>query len=97
MKVKLSELKEGEIYPAEGVILIKLGGEVYAYKDECPHAFCTLSTAGMLEGDVLVCTCHYCKFDVRTGRSLTPELTTEPLAKAHVVVRGDEVEVSPGE
>jgi len=93
MRVKISDLREGAITPLDGVILIRLGREVYTYRDECPHAYCTLLTAGVVEGQTLICTCHYCKFDIPTGRSLTPELTTEPLSRVPVRIVGDEVVV----
>jgi len=47
-----------------------------------PPRLLPIHHGGQLEGDVLVCTCHWAKFDLKTGTSLVPELTTEPLTPA---------------
>jgi nitrite reductase/ring-hydroxylating ferredoxin subunit len=67
------------------------GGEVYVYRDECPHAYCNFTTSGLVEGDYVICTCHWCRFDLRTGASLTPELTAEPLKKLRYRIEGNEL------
>ncbi len=92
VRVRIGDLAEGEIYPVPelNAVLVKLGGEVHAFVDQCPHANCNFSLNGAVEGDTLVCICHYGRFDIRTGRSLTPELTGEPLRRIGVRIEGDE-------
>ena len=46
--------------------LYRVGDEVYAMEDSCPHAGFPLSE-GELEGCVIVCKAHGWPFDVRTG------------------------------
>lgn len=46
--------------------LYRVGDEVYAMEDACPHAGFPLSR-GRLEGCVIVCEAHGWPFDVRTG------------------------------
>lgn len=48
------------------VLLVRLGGALYALDDLCNHAGCQLSR-GRLEGGRIVCPCHLMTFDVRTG------------------------------
>jgi nitrite reductase/ring-hydroxylating ferredoxin subunit len=95
MRIKISEIKEGSITPIPGTdcFAVKTGSKIYVYRDQCPHAFCQFTTAGQLEGDVLICTCHWAKFDLKTGASLVPELTTEPLTPAKYKIEGDELMV----
>ena len=45
----------------------------YVIERYCPHRKADLSVFGECEGDVLVCTLHGWKFDLRTGRCLTAE------------------------
>ena len=46
--------------------LFKVGDQVYAMENRCPHQGDPLS-AGDLEGTVIVCAAHGWAFDVRTG------------------------------
>ncbi|MBW2424995.1 MAG: Rieske 2Fe-2S domain-containing protein [Deltaproteobacteria bacterium] len=46
--------------------LYRVGDEVHAMEDACPHAGFPLSE-GSLEGCVIVCRAHGWPFDVRTG------------------------------
>ena len=46
--------------------LFRVGEEVYAMENRCPHAGDPLSE-GLLEGPVVFCRAHGWKFDVRTG------------------------------
>jgi nitrite reductase/ring-hydroxylating ferredoxin subunit len=95
MRIKISEIKEGAITPIPGTdcFAVKMGSEIYVYKDLCPHAYCQFTVAGRLEGDVLICTCHWAKFDLKTGRSLVPELTTAPLTPVKYKIENDELVV----
>ncbi len=49
------------------ILLCNVGGEVYAYGNECPGSNLPLDE-GVLNGTVLVCPWHNCAFDARTGR-----------------------------
>ena len=46
--------------------LFRVGEEIYAMENQCPHAGDPLSE-GELEGAVIVCSAHGWDFDVRTG------------------------------
>jgi nitrite reductase/ring-hydroxylating ferredoxin subunit len=46
-----------------------------------------------VEGDYVICTCHRCRFDLRMGASLTPELTAESLKKLRYRIEGDKLVV----
>lgn len=49
--------------------VFRVGGEVFAIADSCPHSGAPLSN-GRIEGHVVACPAHGLKFDVRTGCSL---------------------------
>jgi 3-phenylpropionate/trans-cinnamate dioxygenase ferredoxin subunit len=46
--------------------LFRVGSEIHAMENRCPHAESPLSE-GTLEGPVIVCAAHGWRFDVRTG------------------------------
>ena len=47
--------------------VFRIGGEVFALDDSCPHAGSSLA-AGQLDGAMIACRGHGLRFDVRTGR-----------------------------
>jgi nitrite reductase/ring-hydroxylating ferredoxin subunit len=63
------------VYPlGVNVLLVRVGGAVYAVSGKWAHMACPLS-GGRLEGYTVVCGCHDWRFDVRTGKFLdAPEL-----------------------
>lgn len=52
---------------AKRILLCNVGGEIYAYGNECPGSTLPLDE-GVVNGVVLVCPWHNCAFDARTGR-----------------------------
>jgi 3-phenylpropionate/trans-cinnamate dioxygenase ferredoxin subunit len=72
---KLPERKPAAVFPLGlPVLLIRLGGIVFALENRCAHLGCPLA-AGKLEGYLLQCPCHDWRFDIRDGRSVdAPEL-----------------------
>jgi len=63
------------VYPlGVNVVLVRVGGVVYAVSGRCAHMACPLFT-GKLDGYTITCPCHDWRFDVRTGQFLdAPEL-----------------------
>jgi Fe-S cluster biogenesis protein NfuA/nitrite reductase/ring-hydroxylating ferredoxin subunit len=65
------------------VLLVNMGGEVYAFKNACPVDGSPLD-GGRLTGTVLVCPWHNCAYDARTGERADGEpgdgLTVVPIA-----------------
>jgi len=58
-----------------GVLLTRVGGDLYAVANKCAHMGCPLE-GGKLDGPVLTCPCHDWRFDLRTGGFLdAPELS----------------------
>lgn len=73
-----ADLAEGQVRGydlGERLVLVsRLGGRFRAIDDCCNHAGCLLS-AGRVQGQMIVCSCHEAGFDLVTGRNLTaPEL-----------------------
>ena len=90
-----SEIPEGTglCVEAEGkrIALFRLGDDVCAIDDSCPHADGPLSEGG-LEGEVVECPWHGSLFNVRTGSVLRAP-ATQSVATYPVRVTGEEVEV----
>lgn len=58
----------------ESIIIIKMGDELFALNNQCPHLGCPLHK-GELEGYFLKCPCHDWIFDIRTGEfTAAPEI-----------------------
>ena len=51
------------------ILLARVGGQLYALDNKCPHMGGDLS-AGTLEGSTVTCPRHGSQFDVRTGQNL---------------------------
>lgn len=66
----VSDIKDGELkvfeVNDESIILIKLGGEFFAYKNQCSHMELELNDAE-IEGETLTCPWHGAQFNIRTG------------------------------
>ena len=73
---RAEEVAEGEGRTVEAggrwLALFRVGGEVYAIDNACPHMAGPLG-AGRLEGHVVGCPLHGWRIDVRTGHSPTNE------------------------
>ena len=70
------------------VAVVNVGGQYYAFMDECPHMAYRLSN-GTIEGNVITCPQHGSKFDMVSGKPLA--VSDEPLKKYDVKVEGDDV------
>lgn len=76
------------------VCLVRTGGVVYAIRDECTHEAVALSE-GEVEGGSIECWLHGSRFDLATGRVLSPP-ATRPVAVYAVRVEGEQVLVRLG-
>jgi nitrite reductase/ring-hydroxylating ferredoxin subunit len=94
-ELSLATLREDSLSPVlhQGVplVVIRTGGEVFAYHDRCPHAFWPLSE-GALSAGVLECPGHGWEFDVATGRCLNAPANC--LTAVTVTVEGDIVRLA---
>jgi nitrite reductase/ring-hydroxylating ferredoxin subunit len=52
------------------IVLVRIGDEVFALKDECSHEEFALSE-GWVEGGCLSCAYHGAKFNPKTGEALS--------------------------
>jgi len=71
------------------VVVLHVGGEVFAIDDVCTHDGGPLGE-GELEGHTIACPRHGAKFDIRTGAALTMP-ATRPTKVHDVKVEGGEV------
>jgi len=87
-------LWEGEMTRVEAdgmaVLLVRVDGRVYAYRDACEHKGMPLSQ-GSLDGRLLTCGAHHWCYDVVSGRGVNPESTC--LRRVPVRVSGDTIEI----
>jgi nitrite reductase/ring-hydroxylating ferredoxin subunit len=67
------ELEEGQMrgitVGGQEVLIAKVGGNIYAVENVCPHLKAILSE-GTLEGYTVTCPRHGSQFDIRTGENL---------------------------
>ena len=71
------------------VCLVRAGGTVYALHDECTHQAVPLSE-GEVTGGAIECWLHCSRFELATGRALSPP-ATRPVAVFPVRIDGGDV------
>lgn len=72
----LTDLADGEMrcfedIGADGIVVCRVGGDLFALTDNCSHADTPLSE-GRLRGFGVTCPLHGASFDVRTGEHSGP-------------------------
>ncbi|MCX7782638.1 MAG: NifU family protein [Meiothermus sp.] len=75
-------LAEGEPYRLQhgghDVLLVRLEGRLFAYRNRCPHMGMTLDK-GTCDGGTLTCPWHGFRFDLSSGECMTaPQVQLEP-------------------
>ncbi len=94
----LEDLEPGEIRAlrpeATSLLLVRLDGEVYAYRNGCPPGSALTLHLGRLEGSTLVCPWHGCRYDVRTGKREDDSEGKLPVLP--VAVRDGEIKIAVG-
>ncbi|MEP6904773.1 MAG: Rieske 2Fe-2S domain-containing protein, partial [Gemmatimonadales bacterium] len=93
-----SDLDAGEIRAAElgedSVLIANVGGEFYAVANRCGESPLPL-TYSRLEGGILVCSWHGCRYDVRTGGRVD-EPDFDRLRVYPVKVNDGEIQIAVG-
>ena len=74
------------------ILLANVDGEIYAVDDMCTHEDSSLSL-GCLKGELVSCTLHGSRFNVRTGEPME-EPATEALQRYEVRIQNNRIEVS---
>lgn len=74
------------------ILLANVEGKIYAVDDMCTHEDSSLSL-GCLKGELVYCTLHGSRFNVRTGEPME-EPATEALQCYSVRIQNDRIEVS---
>ncbi len=83
-----------ELSNDEQVCIVKIGKDVYAISDSCPHADFPMSDGELVDDYIIECGLHGAQFDVRDGSVL--ELpATEPITCYEVRIENDAVLVKP--
>jgi NAD(P)H-dependent nitrite reductase small subunit len=76
----LADLADDAALPAKlgnrRIALYRLDGKVHALDDVCTHAQALLSQ-GFIEAGAVECPLHGARFDIATGRCLTPPATVD--------------------
>jgi nitrite reductase/ring-hydroxylating ferredoxin subunit len=72
----------------EEVALFRVGGEVFAVRNDCPHQHFSLLHQGALKEYALTCPMHGWTFDLRTGTSI---IGNGNLRRYNVKIVGDDV------
>lgn len=76
------------------IALFRVGAQVYASDDACPHEGVSLSKGGTLQGEEITCGYHFWCFNVRTGESV--DGMSDPLRRYAVQLVGDDVYLLAG-
>jgi nitrite reductase/ring-hydroxylating ferredoxin subunit len=71
------------------VALYRLGDEIWATSDACPHLGASLSEGCVVEG-FIECPLHHALFDIRTGAA-DGSVTSRPVRTYPVRVEGDAI------
>ena len=71
------------------IAVFRVNGEFFAVSNVCTHAR-ALMTDGPLDGYELECPLHGARFDIRTGRVVTPP-ASRPLRRFEVKIEGGRV------
>jgi 3-phenylpropionate/trans-cinnamate dioxygenase ferredoxin subunit len=87
------QVPQGGMYAAwaggRKVLIYHIDDEYYATDEQCTHRECSLAI-GPFSGKVIVCPCHFARFDVTTGQVLSPPATI-PLPTYPVKVEGNRI------
>ena len=83
------ELKKVEV-GSEPVVLFKVDGKIYATQNKCSHVGCGLDENHAIQGEIVECTCHGSKFNIKTGENVLPP-AAEPLKTYEVSIEGEDV------
>lgn len=90
---KTSEIPDGELrsfnVDGEKVLVANVRGKFYAVEDRCTHMGYPLYL-GSLDGKVITCGFHYAKFDVTTGKVLSPPAHTS-LKACKVTIKNSDI------
>ena len=73
------------------ILLANVEGKIYAVDDMCTHEDSSLSL-GCLKGELVSCTLHGSRFDVRSGQPME-EPATEALQRYPVRINRDRIEI----
>src|SRR3989344_6322435 len=91
---KVSDVAEGELKKVdvngESVDLYNVGGKIYATQNKCSHVGCGLDENHAIQGEIVECTCHGSKFNIKTGENVLPP-AAEPLKTYEVSIEGEDV------
>lgn len=91
--VQVADLASGEVRHVElrgrEIAVYNIDGEFFATSDRCTHMRARLSD-GYVTAGVVECPLHFGKFDIRTGRALSPPCKLD-LATYPVQVRADSI------
>lgn len=94
---EVSEISPGQCkgVKIEGkpVALFNVNGSIFACEDVCPHQFANLSM-GELNGEVITCTMHSEKYNVRTGEGVRASGGTLKIFQTEI--QGSDIMVSVG-
>ena len=70
------------------IVVVRIGDDVFAFEDRCPHAGAPLSDGRFHQGRV-TCRHHQWQFDIRTGEAIRPKIAK--LKTFPVKIDGDNV------
>jgi 3-phenylpropionate/trans-cinnamate dioxygenase ferredoxin component len=96
---RLEDVPEQGVLGVDGpggraICLVRFGGRVSAFADECTHQAFPLSVGDVLDDGTLECAWHGARFDCATG-AVRREPATDDLIPCPVRVEGGRILVGP--
>ena len=73
------------------ILLVNVEGKLYAVDDMCTHEDSSLSL-GCLKGELISCTLHGSRFNVRTGKPIE-EPATEALQRYPIRIENNRIQI----
>ena len=89
-QIKVGEMTSVDLQGAR-VGIANVGGVFYAFTDACSYEACSLSS-GHLEGAILTCPCHGCRYDLTTGNVVSGP-ASQRVRTYRVQVEGNELRI----
>lgn len=90
----LNDFKEGAPVRADigdhAIAVYRIGDEVYAIGDVCPHQKNVRLSEGFFDGSTIECPRHQSCFDVRTGKVISPP-ARQDVRRYPVMIQGGKV------
>ncbi|MCX7908081.1 MAG: Rieske (2Fe-2S) protein [Ignavibacteria bacterium] len=75
----------------ERIVVVRIGNNVYAFSEFCPHQHKPSLSQGYIEDGCIVCPEHGWKFEIETGEQYDKSVGTHKIKKFEILVLNNQV------